>query len=383
MRGRVNLLSLERGASVTADSRRNRPCTAGHEAMALLLAFLPILGCRSETTPAVTSRPVVAAVATATVARAAITTTIETVGTAEFDPEHLVATNLVRAGQVIDVATVAGQAVRKGDVLLSVGPVPAGSLDAQKARIDVDFAERELVRTRRLLGEKLATNQDLQNAEKQLASNQAVLAALGAADGGTPTVVRAPSDGIVAQVFVRPGALVQAGQEAVTLAVHRAMLVRAGFEVEDVPRLTEGAPIELLPVYAASGTPPVSARLSRLHAIADPTTQLVEAIIQLAEPPTWLVAGMRLHVHAQVAGARDALYLPRDAIVERDGRPGVFVVDHEEARWRQVSLGISDSHRIQVLSGLADGDVVVTTGRTSLADGMRVRIRAGDERGGT
>lgn len=369
---------------MTADSRRDGQRASGHEAMALLLALLPILGCRSDATPAGTSQPVVATVATATVARAAIATTIATVGTAEFDPEHLVATNLVRAGQVIDVATVAGQAVRKGDVLLSVGPVPAGSLDAQKARIDVDFAQRELVRTRRLLGEKLATNQDLQNAEKQLASNRAVLAALGAADGGAPTQVRAPSDGIVAQVLVRPGALVQAGQEAVTLAVHRAMLVRAGFEVEDVPRLAEGAPIELLPVYAAPGTPPVTARLSRLHAIADPTTQLVEAIIQLPEPPTWLVAGMRLHVQAQVASAREALCLPRDAIVERDGQPGAFVVgDDDEARWRPVSLGISDSDRIQVVSGLADGDVVVTTGRTSLADGMPVRVRAGDERGGT
>lgn len=365
---------------MTGHSRHNGPLPVRRIATALLLAFVPVLGCRSEATPADTSRPVVATVATATVARAAITTTIETVGTAEFDPQHLVATNLVRAGQVIDVATVAGQAVRKGDVLLSVGPVPAGSLDAQKARIDVDFAERELARTRRLLGEKLATNQDLQSAEKQLASNQAVLAALGAADGGSPTVVRAPSDGIVAQVLVRPGALVQAGQEAMTIAVNRVMLVRAGFEVEDVPRLAEGAPIELLAVYAASGTPPVSARLSRLHAIADPTTQLVEAIIQLAEPPTWLVAGMRIHVRAEVASAPDALFIPRDSIVEHEGRPGVFVVGHDEAHWRPVSLGISDSDRIQVLSGLADGDVVVTTGRTSLADGMRVRIRAGDKR---
>lgn len=368
---------------MTADWRRGGPRAAGRTSMALLLALLPILGCQRDATPIGADEPVIATVATATVARAAITTTIETVGTAEFDPEHLVTTNLVRAGQVIEVAAVAGQAVRKGNVLLSIGPVPAGSLEAQKARIDVDFAERELVRTRRLLGEKLATNQDLQNAEKQLASNRAVLAALGAADGGTPTLVRAPSDGIVAQVLVRPGALVQAGQEAVTLAVHRAMIVRAGFEVEDVPRLAEGAAIELLPIYAAPDTPPVSARLSRLHAIADPATQLVEAIVQLAEPPSWLVAGMRLHIQAEVASAPDTLCVPRDATVERDGQPGAFVVVDDEVHWQRTSLGGTDHDRVQVVSGLADGDVVVTTGRTSLADGMRVRVRAVDEGGGT
>jgi len=346
-------------------------------ALAVLLA---VAACRQEPSVPDATGPAVATVRVARVARGPVVQRLDTIGTAEFDPEHLVSTALVRAGQVVEVKTVAGQAVKSGDVLLTLGAVPAGSLEAQKASIDVAFAERELARTRRLLSEKLATNQDLQSAEKQLESNRAALAALGAGAGSAALVLRAPADGIVAQVLVRPGALVQAGQEAVTLAVHRAMIVRAGFAVEDVPGLAEGTAVELAPVYAAPDAQPAAATLSRIHAVADPATQLVEAIVRLADPPPWLLSGMRVHVRAQVATREDALRLPRDAIVELDGRPGAFVVEHDEARWRGVQLGVDGGTHLEVLGGLAEGDVVVTDGRSSLADGVRLRI---DEGGGT
>jgi RND family efflux transporter MFP subunit len=353
---------------------RIAPLWCGVVGAALLTA-----GCqRDQTGPEATER-MVATVRVATVDRGPLVQRVDTIGTAEFDPEHLVSTALVRAGQVVEVKTVAGQAVKAGDVLLTLGPVPTGSLEAQKALIDVAFAERELARTRRLLAEKLATNQDLQNADKQLQSNRAVLAALGAGDRSAPLVVRAPTDGIVAQVLVRPGALVQAGQEAVALAVHRAMIVRAGFEVEDVARLAEGTAVELAPVYGAAGAPPIVATLSRLHAVADPATQLVEAIIRLADPPPWLLAGMHVHVRARVAPREDALRLPRDAIVERDGQPGAFVVERGEARWHGVDLGVDAGTHVEILGGLAAGDVVVTDGRSSLEDGVHVQV---DERGG-
>jgi len=179
-------------------------------------------------------------------------------------------------------------------------------------------------------------------------------------------------------VLVRPGAIVQAGQEAVTLAVHRAMIVRAGFEVEDVSRLKEGAEVELTPVYAAPDAQPVTTTLSRVHAVADPATQLVEAIVRVADPPGWLIAGMRIRVHAESAGRDEALRLPLDAIVDRDGKPGAFVVTRNEARWHSVELGIDGAEYAEVKSGLAEGDVVVTEGRTAIADGMKLRIASGD-----
>jgi multidrug efflux pump subunit AcrA (membrane-fusion protein) len=69
----------------------------------------------------------------------------------------------------------------------------------------------------------------------------------------------------------------------------------------------------------------------------------------------------------------DALRLPRAALVERDGGVGVFVVAEGHAHWRAVRTGIADEAFVEVLEGLSPGDVVVTTGRTSLADGMAVR----------
>jgi RND family efflux transporter MFP subunit len=321
-----------------------------------------------------------AAVATAEVTRGPVEETLEAFGTVEFDPAKVRTVTLLKAGQVVDVPVVAGEVVRRGQPLLTLGPVPQDSLDMQRARIDVDFAAREVERTRRLLGEKLATNQDLLNAEKQLDTDRAVLASLGDGRGPAPAVVAAPQDGIVAQVLVTRGQVLAAGHEAVQLAAENAVAVRVGFEVGDVPRLAVGLPVLLDPVYAEAGAAPVRAVLSRLHRMVDPSTQLVEGLIQLPGPPAWMAAGMKVRVRVVVRSALAAVVIPRTALLERDGRAGVFVVAQGHASWRLVVLGIESGDVVEVAQGLAPGETVATIGRTSLSDGMTVRPEPTPER---
>jgi membrane fusion protein (multidrug efflux system) len=314
-----------------------------------------------------------AAIATAEATRGPVEATLEAFGTVEFDPARVRTVTLLKAGQVVDVPVVAGEVVRRGQLLLTLGPVPQDSLDVQRARIDIEFAERELQRTRRLLAEKLATNQDVLSAEKQLDTDRAVLASLGDGRGQVPAAVTAPQDGVVAQVLVTRGQVLAAGHEAVRLAAENAVAVRVGFEVADAARLAVGLPVLLDPVYAAAGAAPVRAALSRLHRMVDPSTQLVEGLIQVASPPAWMAAGMKVRARVVVRSVPAAVVIPREALVERDGQPGVFVVAQGRASWRPVVLGIDGGDVVEVAQGLAPGESVATTGRSSLSDGMTVR----------
>ncbi len=341
--------------------------------LAAAVAFVLVPACSGPQPSDAPKADPSAAVATAEVTRGPVEETLEAFGTVEFDPAKVRTVTLLKAGQVVDVPVVAGEVVRRGQPLLTLGPVPQDSLDMQRARIDVDFAAREVERTRRLLGEKLATNQDLLNAEKQLDTDRAVLASLGDGRGPAPAVVAAPQDGIVAQVLVTRGQVLAAGHEAALLAAENAVAVRVGFEVADAPRLAVGLPVLLDPVYAEAGAAPVRAVLSRLHRMVDPTTQLVEGLIQLPGPPAWMAAGMKVRVRVVVRSARAAVLIPRNALLEREGQPGVFVVAQGRASWRPVALGIEGGGVVEVAQGLAPGETVATTGRTSLADGMAVR----------
>jgi RND family efflux transporter MFP subunit len=332
-----------------------------------------VLGCGSSPGTPKGTEPS-ALVATATVVRTHVAESLETFGTAEFDPQRTRSVILVRAGEVQDVQVVEGEQVHAGDPLVTLGPLPARSPQVQSADIDLRFAKEELGRVQRLAKLHLATNQDVQKAQRDVAAARAALRALGAADRESPETLRAPIEGIVSQVQVTPGSVVQAGQTAVVLAPANAMAVRTGFEVEDVPRLSEGLDVFLSAVYAPPGQKEARARLARLHRVADPATQLVEALIAVPQPPAWMVAGERVRVRVVLAAADRAVAVPLDALVSQGGGSGVFVVRDGHAHWQPVKIGLRGPGHVQILEGPSPGDSVATTGRTALSDGMAVRV---------
>lgn len=295
--------------------------------------------------------------------------TIEAYGTLEFAADHQRTLSFVKPGQVNSLLVVAGQIVKKGDPLLILGAVPRGSPQVQQALVEVEFAERDLARVRRLVGEKLATNQDLQSAEKQVAAAKAGLQAL----GGRSESMRAATDGVVAKVLVQPGDQVQVGQPGVVLASSNSMTVRAGFEVEDLPVLKQGLTARVSPVYGSQTTESTEAALSALHRVVDPATQLVEALIQVKDPPPWMAAGLAVRVSLVLEERPDVVRVPQNALVTRGNEQGVYVVKQGHAHFQTLALGIDDGKMVEVKKGLSAGTKVVTTGRSSLSDGMAVR----------
>jgi membrane fusion protein, multidrug efflux system len=295
-------------------------------------------------------------------------------GTIEFDPDRTQVLPFTRAGKVVRVAVVAGQPVAKGDLLVEVGAMPAESPDARRARIDVDFAEREVARLRRLVAEQLATNADLEAAEKNLEASRATVEGLGGgARGGHTTALRAGEDSVVVEVMATAGSLVQAGQSALSLAARGAVVARMGFEPDDMPRLREGIRVRLEPLFGDGSAQPVEGYVSRLNQGVNPATQLVELLLRVDAPPGWMVTGTKVRGAAVTRRSERAVLVSNDALLERAGKAGAFVVEDGRARWRPVELGIVNELNAEARAGLQPGERVVTAGRTSLEEGMRVR----------
>ena len=340
------------------------------------LSLVLLCGCTSKGTDGggATGKPKPsAAIETATVSRGRVEHTIETYGTVEFASDRQRSVAVVKPGEVLDVGVVAGQTVHKGDTLLRVGPMPSGTPEVEQARIEAEFGQRELARVQQLMAQRLATNEDLQQAQKQAAASQAALRALGGGGAGGAQI-RASVDGVVASVLVQRGNVVHAGMPVVLLAAGSAMTVRAGFEVEALPQLAEAMPVWLEPVYRGPAGARVRAALSKLQRVVDPVTQLVEGVIDVADAPDWMAAGLAVRVDVVIEGHDDVVRVPRAALLERGRKSGVFVIDGGRAHYRQLELGIRGDAMLEVDKGLAAGDRVATVGRSSLSDGMAVRV---------
>jgi multidrug efflux pump subunit AcrA (membrane-fusion protein) len=152
-----------------------------------------------------------------------------------------------------------------------------------------------------------------------------------------------------------------------------------------------------------------SGRVSRVAPVFDPATRTAEIEIEIPNGTYRLKPGMYSRVQLTVDARSNALTIPRNALIELDGKSGVFIANggggaaHSEgqaappagqapaapaapamtAKFLPVQVGIRDGEHIEVTSGLQDGARVITTGAGALKDGDRIVAATPEGRGGT
>jgi len=110
--------------------------------------------------------------------------------------------------------------------------------------------------------------------------------------------------------------------------------------------------------------------------VFDPATRTATMEIEVPNPGFRLKPGMYARVQLTVDRQADTLTVPRNAVVDIEGRRGVFLVEDDVARFREIRTGLQDTERVQVTDGLTEGERVVTIGALGLRDGDRVIVAA-------
>ena len=95
----------------------------------------------------------------------------------------------------------------------------------------------------------------------------------------------------------------------------------------------------------------------------DAATRTVPLIYEVKNPETRLRIGQSVNLFVETSRVEETLAIPSAAIVEEDGRPIAFVqVGGETFQKRDMTLGIRDGNWVQVLSGVVEGERIVTRG---------------------
>ena len=280
------------------------------------------------------------------------------------------------AGAVVALDVKAGDTVKAGQVLLRIDARAAdqntAASDAQvnAARAALEVATQEYERQKQLFQKSYISEAAMQRAESNHKATRAQLAAQGAQAGAARTqgglhVVRAPFAGVVAEVPVALGDMALPGRPLLTLYDPAALRVSAAVPQSVASRIVAGAlpRIELPGLAAASRWPtPTRAQLLPTVDAATHTMQLrADLPVGLAgvAPGMFARAWLPLEGDAAVVGA--SLTVPRDAVVRRAEMTGLYVLDPSgRPALRQVRLGRLEGARVEVLSGVAAGERVVT-----------------------
>jgi RND family efflux transporter MFP subunit len=268
-----------------------------------------------------------------------------------------------------------GDRVQKGQLIATL---ESPELDHQvaNARATYDLAQITDQRNLALVRFGVVAQQQADNAHAQMKEARAALDQLIATQAYE--AIRAPFSGIVTARHVDPGALIpQATSQSGPLTPMISMATNSSVRVySDVPQSTapfirDGDPAAIsLTEYPRRIFTGTVTRHS--NALASETrTMLVE--VDLPNKDQALYPGMYTTVKFQVNVAAEALMVPDDALIFRNGKPFVPVVRNGHLKLAPVNLGYDDGVNVEIIEGVTEQDVVAVNVGQSARDGEPVR----------
>jgi RND family efflux transporter MFP subunit len=338
--------------------------------------------------------------------------------TAEFLPYQDVDVMAKVAGYVKTISVDIGDRVQQGQVL-AVLEAPEIQSDVARARALVAAAQANIVTAQAAVArakaaatmarlsfqrvqdvatrEKgLVPRQDIDVAEShameseaQVASAESSVQAAKEAKAGADqeliraqtmmgyTTIRAPFAGVVTKRYASTGSMIQAGTSSQTQAMPVVRLAQNNLlrlilpvPVSDVAGVRDGQSVE---VSVTSVERTLQGIVTRSANSVQMSTRTMDAEVDVPNHDGSLIPGMYAEVHLHLAARPNVLSAPLDA-VEGLGTSvqQAYIVRDGVIHLVPVKVGLQTPNRVEVVSGLQQGDKVVVGRHTGLADGEKV-----------
>jgi RND family efflux transporter MFP subunit len=342
--------------------------------------------------------------------------------TAEFRPYQEVEVMAKVAGYVKDIRVDAGDRVKEGDLLATL-EVPEMADDVRRDRAAVDRSQADVQRARDELAraqsaheiahlsflrlsavaEKkpgLVAQQEIDDAHsKDLVSEAQISAAKSAVASAMQQVdvnkaelqkqqtlqdytrVTAPFTGVITKRYADKGSMIQAGtassQQAMPLVrLSQNGLLRLILPVPEsaVPTVHIGQRVEVKVPTLNRAFPGTVQRFAGKLNLA---TRTMDTEVDVPNPSLVLIPGMYAEVDLTLRERNGVLTLPVTAVDVDGAAPSqgrvLMVAPNNRVQARSIALGLETANRVEVRSGLNDGDMVVLSGRASLRAGQEVK----------
>jgi len=312
-------------------------------------------------------------------------------------------------GRLDFLAVREGSRVKEGDILARLenddlraerdqiqAQLNAARADRVRAETDAGIAERQYTRLRNLWEQRAVAKADYENARDQFQRSRAVTesaeASIEALEAGLKrasvlieyTVIRAPFDGVVltkdadvGEVVAPFGSSVNTKAAVVTMADLTSLMVETDVSEISLPKVREGQPCEIQ-LDALSETR-LSGTVQTIVPTADRTRGTVLVKVQFDQLDPRVLPEMSARVSFLSRRLEDHEKQPfvavhRDAVTQRNGRDGMFLVDGMQASWTPLTEPKAAGDYIRLDGSWKVGDRVVLKPPRELKDGSRLSL---------
>lgn len=272
------------------------------------------------------------------------------------------------SGKITGIYFQEGKRVRKGDLLIQTNDEEIRAL-LEKQKYNIKLNEDNEFRQRKLLEKDAISQEEYDNALNKLNTTLADVKLLEAQLAKAK--IHAPFDGTIGLRYVSEGAFINTSTVIASLfnmspakiefAVpsRYSTQIRPGkkilFTIENDKKVFEGD------VYAIEPQIDPSTRTLRIRAIAD-------------NQQGSLLPGQFVRVELILDSSNDALMIPTEAIIQELEGPKVFLSRNGKASEQRVTTGIRTDKELEILSGLAIGDTLITSGLLQIRQGAQLQF---------
>lgn len=272
-------------------------------------------------------------------------------------------------GEVREILVEEGDDVVSGQVL--------ARLDGDRLRLEKDQAEanlrklqREFQRNNDLKDRGLLSTGDFERIQFEMEALQATYDLARLQLGYTE--IRAPISGVVAERFIKLGNMIDANAKAFQVTSLEPLVSYLHVPEREYRRIDTGQTASIS-VDALQGSVFVG-RVARVSPVVDPATGTFKITIEVSDSSRRLKPGMFGRINIVYDTHRNALQIPRNAIIEESGQSVVYIVAGNVVEKRVISTGYSQGGRIEVISGLLDNEEIVIVGQANLKSGSNVSV---------
>ena len=265
--------------------------------------------------------------------------------------------------RIKDIKVDVGDRVRRGQVLVTLD-----SSNADQLKINLDQIKREYDRAVQLLEIGAGTQQSVDQLKAQYDAAKTQY------DNVVEnTVLVSPINGIVTARNYDPGDMTATLPELTVGQLAPVVKVMINVTESDLSRIKAGMPVEIS--FDAFEGELFPAKISRVYPTVDPATRTFQTEIQISNGNERILPGMFARVNIDL-GSKQNVVVPDRAVVKQSGSGNkyVYVYHNGTVSYNKVELGRRLGDSYELLSGIADGDTVVISGQSRLADGVRAEI---------
>jgi HlyD family secretion protein len=181
----------------------------------------------------------------------------------------------------------------------------------------------------------------------------------------------------VADLTVDEGQYVGQGKEICTLLRDARMKVEVDVLESDLVDVREGATARVhVPALGPEDDPAAvfEGTVWAINPQVRPESGTGRVTVSVPNPSRRLVAGLFANVRLETERLSGRLVVPDEAVLVRQGRDLVFVVEDGRAQWTYVTVGARSGDYVEITKGVAPGDTVAVDGHFALAHDAPVQV---------